>query len=148
MRLILPACIFIFSFFRCHAQFEDLRWLAGKWKLHNKDVFEIWTAAHDNTSLKAISFKVAGTDTIVSEEIRMLSQNDSLYYVPDVAGVQAPVYFAIVHYDDTGFIAENKSHDFPKVIRYKIRQEKTKTFLEAAIEGDEKKIVYQFEKIP
>lgn len=129
------------------AQKKEFGWLIGTWKLKDKTIHETWSLGEDGKSLNGISMKVNGTEATVLEEIKLIFSGNSFYYIPDVAGDQDPVDFHITSFDETGFVAENPNHDFPKLIRYKLIKRDDREFLEAAIEGDGKVIPYTFEKI-
>lgn len=146
MNKISLAAILCLSSIGCNAQYEQFSWLVGKWKLQNKNVFEAWAVSSDK-SLEGSSYKVTGTDTTFNEQIRIVSEGNSFHYIPDVAGSQGQVYFRIIHYDETSFVAENQDHDFPKVIRYKKKQDEGNISMEAIIEGNGKNISYTFEKV-
>src|SRR6187402_305603 len=94
------------------AQQKEFPWLAGRWKIQDKNEFEEWSAARDHKSLHGISYRVNGTDTTTTEEIKIIFQDDAFFYVPDVAGSQEPVKFKITKHDVKSFTAENPDHDF------------------------------------
>lgn len=141
----LVACLIFASSSR--AQKAEFGWLIGTWKLKDKNIFETWSLDKDGKSLNGVSMKVIGSESTLLEETRLIFSGNSFFYVPDVAGDQDPVHFEITFHDDRSFIAENLKHDFPKLIRYRLVTEGDKQFIEAAIEGDGKKIPYRFEKV-
>lgn len=129
------------------AQQREFSWLVGRWKIHDKNEFEEWSAREDQKSLHGISYRVNGTDTTTTEEIKIISQDDTFFYVPDVAGSQEPVMFKITKHDIKSFVAENPSHDFPKTIRYVFNRKENSEWLQATIEGNGKKISYTFVRV-
>ncbi|MBL0741877.1 DUF6265 family protein [Chryseolinea lacunae] len=143
-RLLLPV-VFIFPF--CvFAQRQEFSWLVGTWQLTGKPVFEVWKESADHATLEGISFRVKQADTVVTEEIKLMKEGNDLYYTPDVAGPQGVVKFKITQHDVNGFVAENATHDFPKIIRYR-RETGTPETLKASIEGDGKVINYTFVRV-
>lgn len=59
-------------------------------------------------------------DTIVFETIRLVQEQDGMFYVPIVKGQNngLPVRFAAKTVSETQLIFENPQHDFPQVISY------------------------------
>ncbi|HEY0652666.1 MAG TPA: hypothetical protein VGD65_06040 [Chryseosolibacter sp.] len=128
-------------------QKKEFGWIIGTWKLKEKDIVEIWNVSEDGKSLNGFSMKMTGAESTLLEETKLIFSGNSFYYIADVAGDQDPVDFPISSYDEVSFVAENPSHDFPKVIRYRLIKKDGKEFIEASIEGDGKVIPYHFEKI-
>jgi hypothetical protein len=127
----------------CLAQ-HKFEWLTGTWKLKDKNVYEVWIKSKVNDDLIGRSFRINNSDTVVLEKITLTFKNNSYYYIPDVPQNAKPVDFKITTFDNSGFVAENPQHDFPKLIRYRLRSNDN---LEAAIEGNGKVIPYSFEKV-
>ena len=73
------------------AQQKEFSWLVGQWKLQRGGgaVFEDLSTAEDQKTLIGISYHVSGADTVVNERIKIVWQEESFYYVPDIAGDQA-----------------------------------------------------------
>jgi hypothetical protein len=130
------------------AQQKEFGWLVGTWKLKDKNAFEHWIYREKENALYGISYKIKNTsDTVVTEEITLKFQNNSFYYIPDVAGVQGAVPFKITKYTSAAFTAENPAHDFPKIIRYRFIQQDGQDINEASIEGNGKVISYTFVRV-
>lgn len=126
------------------AQAKEFGWLAGTWKIKNKETYEVWKTSTDALGLEGVSYRIKGADTVVTEKLKIKKQNTTFYYVPDVAGDQPEVYFKIVRFDASGFTAENPEHDFPKIIRYQLV---SPTSIRADIEGNGKIIPFVFDKV-
>jgi hypothetical protein len=130
------------------AQQKEFGWLVGTWKLKDKNAFEHWVYREKENALYGISYQIKNpTDTVVTEEITLKFQNNSFYYIPDVAGAQEPVPFEITKYTSSAFTAENPAHDFPKIIRYRFIQQGGQDINEASIEGNGKVISYTFVRV-
>ena len=129
------------------AQQNEFPWLMGRWNIQDKNEFEEWSAASDHKSLHGISYRITGSDTLTTEEIKIIFQDDAFFYVPDVAGSQEPVMFKITKHDAKSFVAENPDHDFPKTIRYVFNRKENSEWLQATIEGNGKKISYTFVRV-
>jgi hypothetical protein len=130
-----------------HAQQKEFGWLVGKWELIGKPVYEVWRAHADGATLIGISYKVQGTDTIIIEKIQLKKVRNEFFYVPDVSENKTPILFKITKQSADGFTAENPLHDFPKVIRYQLLKRGNSEFIDAVIEGNGKKIPYNFKKV-
>jgi hypothetical protein len=130
-----------------NAQQKEFSWLIGTWKIKDKNVFESWTLAKDGKTLEGIGYRIKGSDTLVTEEIRFTYESGSFHYIPDVAGDQGAIDFKITQHDPSGFVAENPRHDFPKLIRYKFIRKENQDVIEASIEGDGQVIPYVFERV-
>lgn len=129
------------------AQRKEFHWLVGSWKMKDKAIVEQWHVANDGKTLEGISYRVKGSDTTITEEIRLVQANGTFHYVPDVAGKQGPVNFIITQRDAASFVAENPEHDFPTLIRYTFVRRDEHDMLEATIEGRGKAIHYTFVRI-
>ncbi|MFD1002539.1 hypothetical protein ACFQ21_24655 [Ohtaekwangia kribbensis] len=149
MKIILTLAIGIaLSANQLFAQQKEFGWLVGTWKLKDKNAFEHWVYREKENVLYGISYRIKNTaDTVVTEEITLKFQDNSFYYIPDVAGVQGPVPFKITQYTAVTFTAENPAHDFPKIIRYKFIQQGGEDINEASIEGNGKVISYTFVRV-
>lgn len=149
MKAILPFVIgILLTATQLFAQQKEFGWLVGTWKLKDKNAFEHWVYREKENALYGISYRIKNTaDTVVTEEITLKFQDNSFYYIPDVAGAQGPVPFKITKYTTATFTAENSEHDFPKIIRYKFIQQGGQDINEASIEGNGKVISYTFVRV-
>ena len=95
--------------------------LLGEWQMPEGDglVTESWKQVSD-TLLEGRSDFVKGDSVVPFETIRIFLRSDSFYYEAKAAGQnnELPVAFTITKFSDSGFVAENKEHDFPKRISY------------------------------
>jgi hypothetical protein len=142
LLVLLPGSLHILN-----AQHKEFHWLVGTWKMKDRAIVEKWSIAKDGKTLNGISYRVKGSDTTVTEEIKLLEKDHTFYYVPDVAGDQGPVDFKITHQDAASFVAENPDHDFPKLIRYTFVRSDASDSIEATIEGNGKMIHYTFVRL-
>jgi len=148
MKAILAIVLYLLSLHGTLAQQKDLGWLLGVWKLDGKNIYEVWTRSESGSnSLNGHSFHLQGNDTITDERISIRFFNGVYHYIPDIAGSQPAVDFSFTKIDHDSFVAENPEHDFPKIIRYKLRHDNSGEHLDAAIEGDGKIVPYHFTKL-
>ena len=142
----LVALIFVFlSLSEAKAQLHDFTWLIGRWKLGDENTYEVWKQADDG--LVGEAFEIRGRDTIITEVVSLKFHNNAYHYIPDIAGDQPAIDFLITSSDDTGFVAENPVHDFPKKIIYQYITLDKEERINAVIEGDGKSISYSFLKV-
>ncbi len=102
---------------------NQLSWLNGSWAMKTDDgtVTEQWKPVNDSLMEGSSDF-IKGDSVIPFETIKILRRDTSFYYEAKAAGQnkEQPVAFKITAYSDTGFVAENPQHDFPKRIIYKL----------------------------
>jgi len=125
-----------------YGQQEGFSWLIGTWQEEGKQAFEVWKKEKD--FLSAESYKMKDGSKVVTEEIKFIKKGNDFYYVPDVAGPQAPIEFKVTAFDKNSFTAENPHHDFPKKIRYEMLAGNR---LKASIGDANRTISYSFAKI-
>lgn len=124
---------------------KKLEWLEGTWTRTNskpgRSTVETWKKISDH-ELQGTGVNMKGSDTTLVEKIRIIIKDRKTYYVADVPGNKAPVYFEFTALTDHHFVCENAKHDFPKKLDYTY-DGKT---LKAVISGDGKSIEYLFVK--
>lgn len=124
---------------------KRISWLLGKWDRTNvkpgKTASERWEKISDR-EWKGYAVSLRGKDTVYMEKIRIIIQNNWLFYEADVPGNKAPVYFKFTTLNEQGFACENPGHDFPKKIEYKLKGDS----LLATISGDGKAMHFTFKR--
>jgi len=126
--------------------FKKLDWLIGTWNQTNvskpgRTSHEHWEKV-SSTELRGYAVTLQGSDTLFIEKTTILIKDNEVYYVADVPGNSAPVYFKFTELTTTGFTCENPEHDFPKKISYQVNG----NTLKAQISGDGKAVDYLFER--
>lgn len=100
---------------------KKAEWLIGTWENKNPkgSVFETWNKSSD-TELAGRSYIVKEKDTIVFEYIRLIQEQDELFYIPTVKNQNEglPVRFASKNVSEIELVFENPQHDFPQIISY------------------------------
>nr|WP_295870141.1 DUF6265 family protein [uncultured Chitinophaga sp.] len=129
------------------ADFPKLHWLEGMWTKKvsrpGRTGFEQWERV-SGTAMKGIGVMMKEKDTLFKEGLQLLTKENALYYVADVAENKGLVWFKITAIAADGFTCENPAHDFPQKIVY----QKTEDQLKVTISGDGKSIDFFFEKKP
>ncbi len=98
-------------------------WLNGQWAMPEKEgtVTEEWKPVNDSL-MEGRSDFVRGDSVIPFETIKLFRRGNDFYYEAKAAGQndEKPVEFKLTSFTDSGFVAENPQHDFPKRITYKL----------------------------
>ena len=100
---------------------ENIKWLLGTWEMTTPrgSIYETWVLK-DSMELSGKSYTIKGSDTIVSETVRIIEKEGKILYIPSVSDQNEgdPVVFESSFISRSKFIVENPEHDFPKVITY------------------------------
>lgn len=118
-------------------------WLIGTWenKTPKGTIYETWTKKGDS-EFSGKSYILQEKDTIVFENIRLVQEQNGLFYIPVVKGQNdnLPVRFAIKIISETQLVFENQQHDFPQIISYtKTGTETLTAEISGIIKGKERK---------
>ena len=109
--------------FQKPGKLTQVDWLIGTWENKTKrgSIYERWEQAGANEFV-AKSFKIESGDTILFETIRLVEEGKDLFYIPTVSdqNSEQPVKFRAVLFSAKEMKFENKSHDFPQFIEYKL----------------------------
>tara|TARA_R110000868_G_scaffold411378_1_gene703388 strand:+ start:1348 stop:1827 length:480 start_codon:yes stop_codon:yes gene_type:complete len=101
---------------------KKAEWLIGTWEniTPKGSIYETWSKTNDN-EFSGKSYIIKDKDTIVFESIRLVQEQNGLFYIPTVKSQNdaLPVRFAAKTISETQLIFENKHHDFPQIISYK-----------------------------
>ncbi len=142
-KIVIYSCIILLF-----AAFSDKRnlpatnmhsfgWLIGNWKMETKKgvIHEKWRSSNDSTlSGKSMLVRNTTGDTVFLEKVKLVYRNNGYFYIPVAEGQNnnRPVEFKITSFNETGFVAENPEHDFPKRILYTLV---TKDSIHAIVDG-------------
>jgi hypothetical protein len=99
---------------------NDISWLLGNW-IQKKDSIQFvenWKLESD--TLKGIASELINGDSIFSEKLQIVKQDDKLSFSAIVSNQnnQKPVTFTMVYLKNDSIVFENKEHDFPNRIIY------------------------------
>lgn len=126
-------------------------WFLGVWQIsgeHENRTYESWTKINEN-ELSGINFKVNGSDTIISETIKLIGDGTTLLYIPQVNGQNnnQPVRFTLKSVSENKIVFENSQHDFPQVIAYnKINPDSLTAEISGIVNGKERKHLFEMSK--
>lgn len=137
---------------RYSAVMEEFQWLKGSWKMESKrgTIIESWNISNDST-LSGISILVnKNLDTSLLEEISLAYRGGNYFYIPVAFGQNndEPVKFSITAFNESGFVAENPEHDFPKRITYqKVNSDSLFVFIDGGPAQPEKRSNFYFSRL-
>lgn len=139
--------VFFYKTSVCQKQTDinKMKWLIGLWYSDSKTEksYEEWKWVSD-TLLRGRSYVIIKNDTLVNEFISIIKTENGIFYKAEVSNQNygKAVYFKLISIKNNSIIFENKTHDFPKTIKYTLKDKKN---LSAIIEGDS--IKYEFKMI-
>ena len=98
--------------------------LLGVWEgIQGSGIYhEEWRWISDN-SLEGRAYMVKKGEIINPENLKIVIEDDEVYYVADVSHNEAPVRFRMTSFSETILVFENPSHDFPQKITYDLAEE-------------------------
>lgn len=115
--------------------FKVLLGLEGLWKMETSRgaIYEEWQAK-TNSKMTGRSYRINNTDTVVMERIELYLEGNDIIYSPVVSNQnnQQAITFRLISITDGRYVFENKAHDFPQRVIYKIVSKDT---VNARIEG-------------
>lgn len=149
IALLLPVAAFAQET-KAPASIERLAWLAGDWRMEKagRVIDEHWMAPAGGVML-GMSRTVAKGKVVESEFIQIrVGPGGDLFYVA-LPSRQKEAAFKLVAQSDTEVVFENKEHDFPQTIGYRLNADGS---LLAWIEGPRadgttKRVEYAYRRI-
>jgi Domain of unknown function (DUF6265) len=106
------------------ANIKSFNWLQGSWQMQTRRgvITEKWIIVNDHTLTGRSSLVRADGTEIPLEKIELVNRKGTYFYIPTVKNQngEQPVEFKITSHNETGFVAENPQHDFPKRISYQL----------------------------
>jgi|SRR5688572_13738127 len=103
---------------------QSFKWLIGSWtmKTARGAIMESWVQLNDSTiGGESIFIKITG-GTEQREKLRFIYSNKDYFYCVTFLGQNnnQEIKFRITSFADSSFVSENRQHDFPKRIIYKL----------------------------
>lgn len=130
-----------------HHQFFNK--IIGEWQLEDKPVIEKWIEKDGNYSAKVIV--TSGADKLVTEEIRIIENENGIFYEAHVADQNqgGAILFKLISLEEHKIIFENKQHDFPQRITYELTEkDKLIAIIEGILEGASKSMDFKYFRNP
>lgn len=108
---------------------KHLTWLLGTWRMETETrrVYERWAAVSTETwegygETRALGADGAPGELLESETLRLVEMEGEVYYIAKVAHNALPVAFRLTQCGPDFAIFENRAHDFPRVIAYRLEK--------------------------
>ena len=129
---------------------SQFSWLSGSWAMKDANgiITEQWKQVNDSLMEGSSDF-IKGDSTIPFEIIKLFRRSDNFFYEAKAAGQnnEQPVEFRLTSFSDTGFVAENPQHDFPKRITYRlVNKDSIHAFVDGGPAMPEKKSDFYYSK--
>ena len=125
---------------------KKAEWLIGTWenKTSKGSIYETWSKSSSN-EFNAKSYIVKEKDTIIFETIKLVQEQNELFYIPSVnnQNENLPVRFSAKTISETQLVFENSKHDFPQIISYtKITSDSLVAEISGTKNGKERKQIF------
>ena len=156
MKAIIIFCtIFLLSSFaetKQQRSFQQLHALTGgTWVMKTKKGFicERWKKV-DGHTLRNESFKVAGSDTTILEQVDLVEKENGINYVSTVKDQNGsnPVPFKLIGSKDGQFIFANPEHDFPqRIIYHFVSQDSLHAWIDGKYNGIETRSDFYYKRV-
>lgn len=132
-------------------EIEKAKWLIGTWenKTQRGSIYETWGKISD-TEYSGKSYIVKEKDTIVFENIRLVQEQDGLFYIPTVKNQNdgLPVRYTAKTISETQLVFENQQHDFPQIISYtQINTDSLVAEISGVKNGQERKQTFPMKRV-
>lgn len=127
-----------------HVDLRSFAWLEGTWQNTRTGDFERWHFNSAKGQWEGLGFKVAGSDTLVTERLSIVCAASGCDYVAAVRANTAPVHFRIAEATSQGFKSSNPQHDFPQFINYEVT---SATGIRATIGAGTRTMGFEFRKV-
>ncbi len=140
MIRILAGLILLTPFLLARADVADLQWLAGCWSQDGQEAgsVEQWTAPAGGTML-GMNRTVSGGKTVAFEYLRIVEEEGGWIVLIASPSGQETARFNMVSMSENDVVFENKEHDFPQRIIYRlVASGKLLGRIEGVIDGAER----------
>lgn len=103
---------------------RSFHWLLGSWESQRKSgmMVERWHLLNDSSLAGSSTLFKADGNAQLLEDIELVYRGNQYFYIVSASGQNGgeKVSFLIRQCSDSGFLAENPQHDFPRRIRYRL----------------------------
>jgi len=127
---------------------DKLKWWLGNWQMKSADglVIESWANTAANEWQGCSYYITPQGDTASHETVRLVNDNDTLFYIPNVSNQNngMSIQFRESVLTDSSIVFENATHDFPKRIVY---VKTSDTSIHAYIDGNGKTVDFYYTKM-
>jgi hypothetical protein len=127
---------------------DTLHRIIGKWQQDgDKNITtETWTKLSSNTYDGIAQARSKKDDKITFvETLRLVEMSDDVFYLAKVSHNEFPISFKLTQCSDSTAIFENKIHDFPKKIFYRLSDKGQK--LDVTVSNEERQFTVNLRKL-
>ena len=116
--LTLLICTALFAFVPSQ-KIDKVKFLAGTWKMENKNEYEIWKLI-SNSEVKGSAYEIKAGKKVTTEYLAINIVDGNLIYTATVLNQNnsQPIKFKLNNTIKNKISFENPEHDFPKKIQY------------------------------
>lgn len=125
--------------------------LPGVWMMNSPrgQILETWETTTKDV-MTGRSYRIRDKDTTLMETVRLIRENNEVFYVPTVVGQNdgKAVRFRMTSSNNNIFVFENPDHDYPKRVVYDFKnREVIHAWIDAGETQKEKRSDYFFHRI-
>jgi len=126
---------------------DEMTWVLGTWQgsIGKMKVIEIWTQVNDLT-LEGKNFTISGEDTVAFEYMQFHQTGKHLNFIASPGG-KAPTLFTLIKAEGSQWIFENKEHDFPQRVAYRLKDSMLIAYIEGPENEEIKRIVFKMVRV-
>ncbi len=125
-------------------------WLVGTWKQVGDEttVMETWKSVSPQTyEGRGVTSKQYPKLVIMTEVLHIVAMGGDIFYIAKVEHNEFPVPFKLIEMENGQAIFENKTHDFPQRISYKLTIDgELDVIAEGSIKGETRRLEFHFTK--
>jgi len=102
---------------------ETIKWILGQWQNESEKsvTIESWTKLSANTiDGKTLTYSKKDSVIMFMETLRLVEMSNHVFYIAKVSENEFPVSFKLTICSDSTAVFENRGHDFPKKLFYKL----------------------------
>jgi hypothetical protein len=113
-------------------------------------LYESWKVVSEK-EMRCRSYKLHGADTIVLENVQLVERDSGIFYIPIVSDQndRKPIPFRLIDVEKNSYTFENKRHDFPQRVIYKlVSQDSMFARIEGTLAGSIKASDFRYRRVP
>lgn len=137
--LLIPVCAFALGPDNESKSLNALNWMLGEWTSEGdtKTTTEIWEKTSSETfEGKGFVYDKTLNKIISKETLRLVVMSNEIFYIAKVSHNEYPIAFKLTSFKKDTALFENTTHDFPKIIEYRLVD---KNKITVSVGDDEKK---------
>lgn len=138
--LLSSSVLLLFSC-RPEVEVDTLYFLEGTWTEMAGRPQETWEVT--NTGMKGVGFAIEEGDTMVYEEMELLSKKGVIIYAVKPEDRDSTLYFPLTRHTENEWTFENPYNDFPSSITYR---KNSNAQMVVILQGNQREVRFLFDK--